>query len=87
MEFKGTKEDALRYLDVFHALEPKYGTVEITCEGLADHMIMFHQHCKTDVEKAAPELLEFAMEMVKRYPNSPWIYEQGQKAINKALNK
>lgn len=34
---------------------------------------------------AAPELLEFAMEMVKRYPNSPWIHEQAQKAIDKAL--
>jgi hypothetical protein len=34
---------------------------------------------------SAPELLEFAIEMVKRYPNSPWITEQGQKAINKAL--
>jgi len=31
------------------------------------------------------KLLEFAMEMVKRYPNSPWIYEQAQKAIDKAL--
>ena len=29
------------------------------------------------------ELLEFAIEMVKRYPNSPWIYEQGNKAIQK----
>ena len=33
---------------------------------------------------AAPELLEFAKEMVKRYPNSPWIYEQANKAIKKA---
>ncbi len=33
---------------------------------------------------AAPELLEFAIEMVRRYPNSPWIYEQGNKAIQKA---
>ena len=33
---------------------------------------------------AAPELLEFAIEMVKRYPNSPWITEQGNKAIKKA---
>jgi hypothetical protein len=33
---------------------------------------------------AAPELLEFAIEMVKRYPNSPWISKQGQAAINKA---
>ncbi len=34
---------------------------------------------------AAPELLEFAIEMVKRYPVSPWITEQGKKAIKKAL--
>ena len=32
------------------------------------------------------ELLEFAIEMVKRYPNSPWIYEQGNKAIKKATS-
>jgi hypothetical protein len=31
---------------------------------------------------AAPKLLEFAIEMVNRYPNSPWIYEQGNNAIN-----
>ena len=36
-------------------------------------------------QTAAPELLAFAIEMVKRYPNSPWINEQGQKAIDKAL--
>jgi len=35
---------------------------------------------------AAPELLEFAMEMVKRYPNSEWITDQANKAINKAIN-
>ncbi|KAB8156168.1 hypothetical protein EZY14_002815 [Kordia sp. TARA_039_SRF] len=35
---------------------------------------------------AAPDLLEFAQEMVKRYPNSPWITDQANKAINKALN-
>lgn len=29
------------------------------------------------------ELLTFAIEMVKRYPNSPWITEQGNKAIKK----
>lgn len=34
---------------------------------------------------AAPELLQFALEMVERYPQSPWIHEQAQKAINKAL--
>ena len=33
---------------------------------------------------ALPELLEFAIEMVKRYPNSPWIAEQGSNAIKKA---
>tara|TARA_R110000772_G_scaffold257526_1_gene374426 strand:+ start:391 stop:702 length:312 start_codon:yes stop_codon:yes gene_type:complete len=33
---------------------------------------------------AAPELLEFAIEMVRRYPNSPWIAEQGTEAIKKA---
>jgi len=34
---------------------------------------------------ASPDLLEFAQEMVRRYPNSPWIYEQGNAAINRAL--
>jgi len=33
---------------------------------------------------AAPDLLEFAVEMVSRYSNSPWIYEQGNNAIKKA---
>lgn len=33
---------------------------------------------------AAPDLLEFAQEMVRRYPNSPWIFEQGNEVIKKA---
>ncbi len=33
---------------------------------------------------AAPDLLAFAQEMIKRYPNSPWISEQAQAAIDKA---
>lgn len=32
---------------------------------------------------AAPELLEFAKEIVKRYSNSPWIYEKANKIIKK----
>jgi len=34
---------------------------------------------------AAPDLLEFAQEMVRRCPNSTWLSEQAQKAIEKAL--
>ena len=34
---------------------------------------------------AAPDLLEFAQEMARRYPNSPWIHEQANVAINRAL--
>ena len=34
--------------------------------------------------ESAYELLEFAIEMVRRYPNSPWIAEQGTEAIKKA---
>lgn len=42
-------------------------------------------YANAELISAAPELLAFTIEMVKRYPNSPWITEQGQKAINKAL--
>lgn len=34
---------------------------------------------------AAPKLLAFAIEIVKRYPNSPWIIDEGQQAIDQAL--
>lgn len=34
---------------------------------------------------AAPQLLEFAIEMARRYPNSPWIHEQANATINCAL--
>lgn len=34
---------------------------------------------------AAPKLLELAIEMARRYPNSPWIYEQANDAIRCAL--
>ena len=30
------------------------------------------------------ELLKFVKEMAKRYPNSPWIYEQANELIKKA---
>jgi hypothetical protein len=33
---------------------------------------------------AAPELLQFAIEMARRYPNSPWINEEANKLIEKA---
>lgn len=36
---------------------------------------------------ASKDLLEFAQEMAKRYPNSPWITEQANKAITKALGE
>lgn len=42
---------------------------------------------KNPLIEAAPELLKFAMDMVERYPNSPWILEQANQAINKALGK
>jgi len=31
----------------------------------------------------APELLNFAIEMKQRYPNSPWIYEEAERLIKK----
>ena len=34
--------------------------------------------------KAREAYLKALKQMVKRYPNSPWIYEQGNKAIKKA---
>jgi len=34
-------KEALKYLKDIAGLEPEYGTVEITCEGIADHMTMF----------------------------------------------
>jgi len=43
------------------------------------------EHANAQLIAVAPELLEFAIEMVKRYPTSPWIYEKGQELINKAL--
>lgn len=46
-----------------------------------------HAEANAHLISAAPELLEFAMEMVERYPNSPWIYEQANKAISKALGQ
>ena len=38
---------------------------------------------KTSVDEKAEKTL---IEIVKRYPNSKWITDQGEKAINKALN-
>ena len=31
----------------------------------------------------APEMFEFESEMVKRYPNSPWICDEGNRIITK----
>jgi len=35
----------------------------------------------------APELLEFAIEMVRMYPNIPWINEHANKLIKKATEQ
>ena len=34
--------------------------------------------------EAAPEMLKYIQEMVRRYPNNPWIYEEGKTLIKKA---
>lgn len=34
---------------------------------------------------AAPKLRDFAIEMIKRYPNSPWIYEHANSALANVL--
>lgn len=37
------------------------------------------------LQAAAPEMLKFIMEIVERYPNSPWIYEEANALIKKAV--
>ena len=71
-----TKEE--EYLEG-QGLERKYGVIEITFEGLEEHLKMFNYI-------QSKELLEFAQEMVERYPNSPWITEHANKAIKKATS-
>lgn len=82
-ETKGTQQQALEYLKTFHGIEPQFGTVEITCEGIADHMVMFHQHSKTEVERAAPDLLEALREnqlLISKLSNT-----HGGRAIGKSM--
>lgn len=52
--------------------------------AVAIHYNTEANNANAKIMAAGPELLEFAIEMVKRYPNSPWISEQGNKAIQKA---
>ena len=89
MEFKGTKGEwkvnlcgdtrsiintnEKSLVDVWYALSDNFPSKD---EGKANAKLI----------AAAPELLAFAIEMVKRYPNSPWITNQATEAINKALN-
>jgi hypothetical protein len=53
-------------------IDSRYGEIEATANA--------------KLVAAAPVLLEFAIEMTRRYPNSPWIYEQGNEAIKKATD-
>ncbi len=83
MEFKGNKGE----WKISHFKSDNgYVSTEIHFDNdgecVAEHVANEHD---AKLIAAAPELLEFAIEMVKRYPNSPWIIEQGQKAIKKAL--
>jgi len=38
----------------------------------------------TNLALAAPEMLEFIIEMAKRYPNSEWISKEANELIKKA---
>ena len=65
-------------------IECKYGKNEEDVFGIC--AIYAYENAENDLRliSAAPELAEFAKEMVLRYPNSPWIYKQGLKALKKA---
>ena len=95
MEFKGTKGE-WRVQDNFR--EPTISNEDNCvifshnkdCTDIDEDLIKYYSHNKmmanVKLAAASPELLAFAIEMVRRYPNSPWITEQGTEAINKALN-
>ena len=70
-----TGDDLLDYSDVARSLMGRKKVNPITKEiAIANAKLI----------AVAPKLLEFAIEMVKRYPNSPWIYEQANDIIKQA---
>ena len=93
MEFKGTKgkfKDGTigwKYYSYKEDERVGFSTHEIHWSDDGECVAeVVHDKENAKLIAAAPELLAFAIEMVKRYPNSPWITNQATEAINKALN-
>ena len=84
-EFKGTKGEWTVKRERGYDIDVTNKDGDICWLGLSE----FTDETKLANAKliaAAPELLAFAIEMAKRYPNSKWIKDQATEAINKALN-
>ena len=94
MDFKGTQARALKLLKT-QGLEPEYGIIEITCEGLANHMQTYAYKLYMEQNAINSELLEALQELVMLMEDvrtgnySPDIYtnQPAKKAINKALGQ
>jgi len=86
LEFKGTKgnwhyrKNGRNFIKILRG-DKKIASINQSNNNCIDEV----NEANAKLISAAPELLEFAQEMVRRYPNSPWIYEQAQKTIEKAL--
>ena len=88
MEFKGTKgkwecqevlsNNGRQFISIFEEGKDVNGN---SIAGIWD--LTNKDFANAKLIAAAPEMFGFISEMVKRYPNSPWICDEGNRVLTK----